>query len=110
LRDKTITAERRLETLRALGWLGPEAKTAVPYLIDAAQDKQLKDASVGALVWTGSRDARIVPVLMEQFLKVECQDLTGQAAVGDNLSVEDSLVRIGGPAVPALINMLDGPT
>ncbi len=47
-------------------------------------------------------------MLIEQFLKRGCEHLTGQGTFGFSRSVDDSLVRIGGLAVPALIDVLNG--
>ena len=45
----------------------------------------------------------------ERFLKEGCLHHTGMGAIGFNLRVKNNLIRIGGPAVPALLDILKGP-
>jgi HEAT repeat protein len=109
LRDKTGTDGRRQQAVWALGCFGLEARAAAKDLIEAAHDKQLKDAAMATLARIRSGHEVIVPVLIEQFVKQGCQHLTGRGTFMGFHSDADTLVRIGGPAVPALIDVLNGP-
>ena len=109
LRDRTGADEKRQRALWALGCFGPEAKAAVPDLMSALRAKQLKDAAITALARIGSSDDVIVPILIENFVNKGCQHLTGAGAFVGFGSAADTLSRIGGLAVPALIDVLNGP-
>ncbi len=61
-----------------------------------------------ALVQIGSGAEVTVPILIERFLERGCQHRTGMGAFFVDDSMEESLVRIGGPAVPALLQVLSG--
>ena len=108
-RDKTNTEIQRRQAMAALGCFGPEAKAAIPDLIDAVRKERFPDEAVDALVQIGAGAEVTVPILIQQFLKEGCQHLTGQGTFVHDNSLEDSLVRIGGPAVPALLEILNGP-
>jgi len=101
LRDKSSAAALRQQAVWALGCFGPEAKTAVPDLIEALRRDQFEDLTVDALVRNGAGEDVAIPILIEKFLKLGGNQLTSS-------SVGDALVRIGGQAVPALINILNG--
>ena len=88
-RDQASTDDQRRQAVQAFGCFGPEGKNA---LIQSGEGAEIK-----------------VPRLTQQFLQQGCQHLTGQGAFGYNSTIEDSLVRIGGPAVPALVEILNGP-
>ena len=105
LRDKTSLKSDRLRAVWALGAIGPEAKAAVPDLIDEVRQGQIKDEAVVALVSIGAGTEVTVPALIEQFLKAGCLHLTGMGTFGFDARVRDNLVRIGGPAVPALLDI-----
>jgi HEAT repeat protein len=109
LRDKTASESSRRQAAFALGCFGPEAKPAVPDLIDAVRQGQVRDEAADAMTWIASGTDTAVPVLIERFLKRGCQHLTGAGTYFFDDSMENALVRIGGPAVPALIEILSGP-
>jgi HEAT repeat protein len=109
LRDKTGTAERRRQAAWALAYFGQEANAAIPELIDAAREKRLQAAATEALARIRRADAVNVPELIAQFLKRGCEHLTGQGFFMYDASVDHALVRIDGPAVPALVDILNGP-
>ncbi len=109
LRDKKSTLNERRKAAEALAAFGPEAKAAAPDLIALLPEKELKDAAIGALSRIGCGAEHTVPILIEQFINEGCAHLTGQAIFGYHAFVEDNLVRFGGAAVPALINLLNGP-
>ncbi len=108
-RDESSTEIQRQQAVQALGCFGPEAKAAVPVLIDAVRKGQFQDEAVDALVQIGAGADVTVPILIDRFLKRECQHLTGQETFFYDPSMEDSLARIGGPAVPPLLEILNGP-
>jgi HEAT repeat protein len=62
-----------------------------------------------ALGHFGPRAEAAVPRLAELFVKEGCEHLTGAGAIGFLTDVRDALVRIGDPAVPALLQILNGP-
>ncbi len=109
LRDRAGTAAWRRQAVWALGCFGPEAKPAVPDLVEAIRNEELKDQAVDALVEINSGSQVTIPILIERFLKRGCQHLTGTGTFGYDGSIDESLVRIGGPAVPALLEVLNGP-
>jgi HEAT repeat protein len=109
LRDRTGTADGHRQAVWALGCFGPEAKAAVPDLIEALRHGQFQNEAVEALVQIGSSADVTVPILIERFLKRGCQHRTGMGTFFVDDSMEESLGRIGGPAVPALLEVLNGP-
>jgi HEAT repeat protein len=109
LRDKASTAIRRRQAAWALGCFGPEAKAAVPDLIEALRNGQFKVQAAESLAQIGSGSEAAVPILIERFLKQGCQHLTGQGTIFYDDSTEESLVSIGSAAVPALVEVLTGP-
>jgi len=108
-RDKASSKADRLRAVWALGCFGPDARPAVPDLIDEVRQGQIKDEAVETLVRIGAGTEVTVPVLIERFIKEGCLHLTGMGAIGSISGVKNSLVRIGGPAVPALLDVLKGP-
>jgi HEAT repeat protein len=98
-RDTSSTDVQRRQAVHALGCFGPEAQAAVPDLIEAVRRGQLKDEAVGALVQIGAGDEVTVPVLIQQLLGRWWQLPFGQ----------NSLIHVGAPAVPALLEILNGP-
>lgn len=107
LRDRT-GRDRRTAVI-AVGYFGPAGKAAVPDLIDLVRQGPFKDEAVDALVWIGAGAEVTVPVLIGWFVQEGCDRLTAAGAIGFNPHVRDSLIRVGGPAVPALIAVLNGP-
>lgn len=107
-RDKTSTEIQRRQSMAALGCFGPEAKAAIPDLIEALRHGQFKNEAVEALVQIGSGAELVVPILIERFLRKGCQHRTGVGTFFVDDSIEESLVRIGAPAVPALLEVLNG--
>ena len=108
-RDKASTDVQRRQAVWALGCFGAEAKAAVPDLIDAVHNRQLTDEAVKALSQIGAGAEVTVPILIQQLLKWG-QNRAENGAIGFSpYNIEDSLVRIGGPAVPALRDILNDP-
>ena len=107
LRDKTGRDRRAADI--ALGYFGPAAGVAVPDLIDAVRHGPLKEEAIEALVRIGQGAEVTVPILIERFLAEGCQHLTGMGFFGGFGRAKNMLVRIGGPAVSALIGVLNGP-
>ena len=99
----------RRQAVWALGCFGPEAKAAGPDLIEALRHEQFKDQAAESLARIRSGSEAAVPILIERFLKQGCQHLTGAGTFFYDDSTEESLVSIGGPAVPALLEVLNGP-
>ncbi len=108
LRDPSRPKVDRLHAIWALGCLGPNAEAMVPALIDATRQGQHADDAVEALVRIGAGTEITIPSLIERFRKEGCLRLTGAGAIGFDDTVKNSLVRIGGPAVPALLGVLEG--
>ena len=104
-RDKASTDVQRQQAVVALGCFGPEAKAVVPDLIDAVRKGEFRDEAVGALTLIGAGADVTVPVLIDRLLQRGCQNLLGWTSFADT----SSLVRVGGPAVPALVVILNGP-
>jgi HEAT repeat protein len=109
LRDKTSTDQKRLQAVWALGCLDSGAKAAVPDLIMSLQQASLENEAVEALVRIGSNPELTIPRLIQRFRKQGCLYLTGAGAIGWDPYLGDTLVRVGEPAVPALIAVLNGP-
>jgi HEAT repeat protein len=109
LRDKSATAGQRRQAVWAIGCFGPDAKAAVSDLIDTFRQGQSKDEAIDALVAIRAGTEVTIPALIERFLKEGCIHRTGMGSFGYNPYVENSLARIGGPAVPALLEVLKGP-
>jgi hypothetical protein len=110
LRDKSGPAVWRRQAVWALGCFGPEAKATVSDLIEALHDEQFKDQAAESLARIGSGAEAAIPILIKRFLKQGCQHLTGHGTFTFDDSTEKSLVAIGGPAVPALLEVLNGPS
>jgi len=109
LTGKSATMDERRQALWAIGCFGPEAREATPELMELVRRGELKDEATGALTAIGASPEATVPPLIEQFVKQGCEHRTGQGTFIYSPSVENALVRIGGPAVPALLNLLNGP-
>ena len=107
LREKT--GQDRRTAVIAVGHFGQAANAAAPDLIELVHKGQFQKEAVDALVQIGAGVEVTVPALIEQFVQAGCLHLTGAGAIGFNRDPRDSLVQIGGPAVPALIGVLTGP-
>jgi HEAT repeat protein len=109
LRDKASTAAQRREAAVMLGCFGPEARAAAPDLIEAVRTGPLRDEAVDALVSIGAGAEVTVPVLIDRFMKRGSQAFTRMGSFPFDPSVDKALARVGEPAVPALLKILDGP-
>ncbi len=110
LRVKASTADERRQAAIALGCFREDAKAAVPDLIGAVRQGVVRDEAVDALVQIGSGAEVTVPVLIERFRKRGCAWFTGAGTIlGWDSSIDHALARVGEPAVPALIEILNGP-
>jgi HEAT repeat protein len=108
-RDEASTDVQRREAAVMLGCFGPEAGAAAPGLIDAVRRGPLREEAVDALVSIGVGAEVTVPILIDRFVKRGCQHLTGQGTFVLDVSIDKALARVGEPAVPALVKILDGP-
>jgi HEAT repeat protein len=108
-RDKSSTKAQRWQAVMALGRFEGEARAAVPDLVEAVRGGPFQDEAVNALVQIGAGAEVTVPILIQRFIKQGGQRLAGEGPFGFDKSPEDSLARIGGPAVPALLEIFDGP-
>jgi HEAT repeat protein len=109
LRDAARPEARRREAVEMLGGFGPEAMVAAPDLIAAAREGPLRTVAVDALVNIGAGSDVTVPILIDRLVKRGSQHLTGQGTFFYDASVDRALARVGGPAVLALVKILDGP-
>jgi HEAT repeat protein len=107
LRERT-GQDRRMAVV-AVGHFGQAAKAAAPDLIELVRKRQNQEEAVDALVRIAAGAEVTVPALIKRFVQEGCARLTAQGAIGFNPHVKDSLVRIGRPAVPAFIGVLNGP-
>ena len=110
-RDKASTDVQRQQAVVALGCFGPEAKAVVPDLIDAVREETVQDEAIYALtqIGAGAGAEVTVPILIRRFLVQGPQPPAVEGVSGYDKTPEASLIRIGGPAVPALVEILDGP-
>jgi HEAT repeat protein len=106
LRAKTSSEHDRLRAIRALGYFGSDARAAAPDLIALLDQKSFEVAAVNSLVQIGCGTERTVPILVEELR--HGQRLTQLTHLGYR-DGRDLLIRIGGPAVPALIELINGP-
>jgi HEAT repeat protein len=107
LRAKQSSLNERRKAVVALAGFGPYGKSAVPDLIAALRDKELKDAALDALSWIGTGTEHAVPLLIEQLVLDGPVRFNRERNLSHYLFVRDALARIGEPAVPALIELLD---
>jgi HEAT repeat protein len=109
VRSKAATPAERRDAVWALGCFGDDARLAAPDLIEMVHRGDLKDEAISALNAMGVNRELAVPGLIATFVKEGCQHHTAMGAIGFNPGTEDALVGIGGPAVPALVGILEGP-
>ncbi len=107
LRDKA--SRDREGAAWTLSYIGPDARDAIPELIDMLRDDRLARTAEMALGRIGPDASRAVPLLIERFTRMGCQHLTGAGRLGFDPGAKDALVRVGAPAVPALLDVLNGP-
>ncbi len=107
-RDQSSTEAQRRQAVVALGRFEAEASAAVPDLVEAVRKGPLRDQAIDALAQIGAGAEVIVPILIQRCLKEGCRHFGGEGTFGSDKTPEDSLVRIGGPAVPALLEILNG--
>ena len=103
------SSRERAEAALALSYFGPDARKAVPDLVLLLRDERLARVAVNALGRIGPDAAQAVPHLIERFVKQGCLHYTGMGSIGFNPGARDVLVRIGAAAVPALLDVLNGP-
>jgi HEAT repeat protein len=108
LRDKASTEVQRRHAVVALGCFGPEANVATPELTETIRNAQLADEAATALAEIGTGAEAAVPILIRRFLERGSEHLTGLGEYIFSNGSEESLVHVGGPAVPALLRILDG--
>ena len=82
--------------LSILGNIGPEAKAAVPVLIDALDDKEpsVRQYALSALVSIGPEARAAAPVLMETLTKIQ-QDKDSWRHRGDIENILNALAKMG---------------
>jgi HEAT repeat protein len=110
---RNTSRSKRSEAAWALAYFGPAAKAAVPDLIEIIrihEDDQLKLNSVEALGRIGPDAAPAVPLLIKRLLNQGC-NLGYQGVIIERVegNPKYALARICTPAVPALIEVLNGP-
>ena len=109
LRSNAATPDDRRQAIWAVGCFGPEARSAAPDLIALVHQGEFKDEAIGALTAIGANPELAVPRLIATFIKEGCLHRTAAGAIAFNPGTEDALVHIGGPAVPALLGIFQGP-
>ncbi len=108
-RDKAASDLERRQAAWILGCFGAGGPGGRPRSDRRRAEGQFPDEAVDALVQIGSGAEVTVPNLIGRFLKRGCQHLTRMGSFPHDPSLENSLARIGGPAVPALLKILNGP-
>ncbi len=93
----------------ALGCFGPDAKAAVPVLVELIRANGLKQHPAHALIRIGERSDLTLPVLIGEFIARGCRHRVGMGSFAVNPDVDDYLIRIGDPTIDALIEVLNGP-
>jgi HEAT repeat protein len=110
LRDKSNPQRGRAAS--ALACFGPAANGAVPDLIEMAKDERFEfyANAIEAMGRIGPDAGPAVPILIAKLSKQQCI-LEMQGSFGSSLhgNVELALARIGAPALPALVKMLEPP-
>jgi HEAT repeat protein len=109
LRDKDSTEDDRRRAVLALGFFGADAKAAIPDLQELVRLQRFQREAAQSLAAIDSRPEVRISQLIERFIRDGCEHLTEAGTIGYSAGARDALVRIGGPAVPALIAVLDGP-
>ena len=108
LRDKTVPTVQRGRAAYALRCFGPDAKAAVPDLLEAVRQNQFKTAAIEALIEIGAGTEVTVPYMVHVSFEKECVPANFMGTwIGSN-EAKRSLVRIGTPAVPTLLEVLNG--
>ncbi len=108
LRAEASTEAERKAAAIALGYFGPEARTAVRDLAELARQGRFEYVASQALARIDPTFEAPVPQLIEQFIKDGWEHYSASGATGFDSAARDSLVRVGAPAVPALIDLLNG--
>jgi len=115
-RDKDSSKSDRARAAWALGCYGQAAQAAVPDLIDEVRHGQdnpadsinVKANAFNALIRIGAGTEITVPHLVEGFLKRGCDHLTGMGTFLYSPYHDEQFAKIGGPAVPPLLDILQG--
>lgn len=99
----------RLRAARVLSHFGAEAKDAVPDLIEMLRDAHSFEtsAAIEALGRIGPDAAPAVPLIIKQFVKEGCP--LGWSPILRNVGTAFAPAGIGESAVPALVEVLEGP-
>jgi HEAT repeat protein len=105
-RDEEATVQDRRNAAEALAAFGPAASAAAPQLIAALHDPELKTVAIAALSRMNAFRERHVPILIEQFINECCLPFIPRDSLARGTTAGGALVRVGEPAVPALINVL----
>ncbi len=109
LRDKDSTTDDRRRAVLASGFFGADAKAVIPDLQELVRQQRFQREAAQSLAAIDVRPEVRIPRLIKRFIKDGSIHLTGAGAIGYSAGARDALVRIGAPAVPALIAVLDGP-
>jgi hypothetical protein len=94
-RDEASTEAWRSEEALMLGCFGPEARSAVPDLMEAVRKGRVRDEAVDALVNIGAGNEVTIPVLIDRFRKRGSHHLIVQGAISYDNSVANALARVG---------------
>jgi HEAT repeat protein len=110
LQDKTRRPGDRQQAVRMLVYFGPAAKAAVPDLIAIVKEKGYWGDAIEALGRIGPDAVSAVPILVDK-VRAEGCNLARTGAFGETIrgNPKFALARIGAPAVPALMMMMDDP-
>src|SRR5262245_52326133 len=84
IRSRTATVGERMQALWALGCFGPEAKAAVPDIIELVHRGELDDEAISALTAIGANPELAVPRLIKKFIKEGCKHRTAMGTIGFN--------------------------
>ena len=110
LRNKS--SSERSEAAWALAYIGPRARASVPDLVEIIRidrDDRLQFDAVEALGRIGPDAAPAVPLLIKRLRKQGCYLGVGGVIIERvEGNPKFALARIGAPAVPALIDVLNG--
>jgi len=108
LDDRNAHSATRARAARALKSIGPDAKDAIPALVNALSfaNQDLREAVIEALGAIGPDAKEAVPILLNIFARKDLPDRLGHDL---DLDAGDALARIGKPAVSAMIEALQSP-